>query len=157
MYTKVQIHHVNPHLLWHMEEYVPHPTLANLLSARDRLIIISHGSPPYRVVLGVPHHTAGGVWQICEQRRDKHGHIKPRPGDDNVALYALAAFSALKARNIPGKLVIMAHATTHDPNKLPDSPYCQEIFSQETVLLFECHAAGPRRRLDLELSAGSNP
>jgi hypothetical protein len=74
-----------------------------------------------------------------------------------VALYALAAFSALKARNIPGKLVIMAHATTHDPNKLPDSPYCQEIFSQETALLFECHAAGPMRRLDLELSAGSNP
>ncbi|MBE7473752.1 MAG: hypothetical protein DPW09_38890 [Anaerolineae bacterium] len=23
--------------------------------------------------------------------------------------------------------------------------------------MFECHAAGPRRRLDLELSAGSNP
>ena len=57
---------------------------------------------------------------------------------------------------MPCKLVIMAHATTHDPNKKPDSPYCEEVLKDETGLLFECHGAGPKRRLSLELSAGCN-
>jgi hypothetical protein len=50
----------------------------------------------------------------------------------------------------------MAHSTTTDPNKNLNSPYCQEIFRDPTNLLLECHGARQSRRLDLELSAGSN-
>lgn len=156
MYDEVQRYHINPNRLWRIWERVPHLTLEKLLTAKDCLIVMSHGSPPYRVVLGVPHHTASAVGQICEQRRDKLGNLKPRKGDVNAASFALVAFSKLKDGNIPCKLVIMAHATTHDPNKVRHSPYCQEILREQTHLIFECHAAGARRMLDLELSAGSN-
>jgi hypothetical protein len=156
MYDEVKLYHLNPNRLWRVWERVPHLTLENLLTARDCLIILGHGSPPYNVVLGVPHHSANGVWQICEQRRDKLGNLKPRKGDDNAALFALVAFSMLKEHNTPCKLVIMAHATTHDPNKVMFSPYCQEILREKTRLIFECHAANAKRVLDLELSSGSN-
>ena len=143
--------------LWQIPERVPHPALNTLLTGIDQLIVLRHGQPPYQVVLGVPHQTAVGVWRMCENRLDAKGVVKSRKGDDNVASYPLVAFSRLRQHNIPCKLVIMAHATTHDPNKVLDSPYCQEIFSEETALLFECHACGNRRHLDLELSAGANP
>ena len=107
-------------------------------------------------MIGVPHQAAAGVRRICEQRLDKNGKLKPRKADDNVVSFALVVFSRLKAQNIPCKLVVMAHPTTHDPNKIVDSPYCQEIFREESALLFECHASGSRRHFDLELSAGSN-
>lgn len=143
--------------LWQIPERVPHPTLERLLTGIDQLIVLRHGQPPYPVVLGVPHQSAIGVFRICEKRLDEHGNVKNRKGDDNVASYALVAFSRLKAQNVPCKLVIMAHPTTHDPNKIVDSPYCQEIFGDETELLYECHACSGKRHLDLELSAGNNP
>ncbi len=143
--------------LWHIPEQLPHPTLAGLLARKNQLIVLRYGRPPYRVVLGVPHHVPSGVWWICEERLDEYGQVNGRKGDDNVASFALVAFSRLRALGIPCKLVIMAHATTHDPNKVLSSPYCREIFSEATDLLFECHASSGRRLLELELSAGSNP
>lgn len=143
--------------LWRIPERSPHAALETLLTAKDHLIVLRHGRPPYRVVFGVPHQTAVGEWRICEQRRDKDGRIKARKADDNAASIALVTYSQLREHNIPCKLVIMAHSTTHDPNKILHSPYCREIFSQETKLLFEFHACSAKRRLDLELSAGKNP
>jgi len=154
---EIEIQHVNHNTqLWQVWERVPHPDLERLLTARDQLITLSHNHPPYKVVIGVPHQAAVGARRICEYRLDKQGKVKPRKADDNVASFALVAFSRLKAQDLPCKLVIMAHSTTHDPNKIIDSPYCQEIFSQEAELLFECHASGSDRHHDLELSAGSN-
>jgi len=157
MMPDIRIKRTEPGRLWQIPERVPHPELEMLLSDIDHLVILRHGPPPYRVVFGVPHQTPVGVWRICENRLDKQGRPNPRKGDDNVVSFALVAFSRLKARNIPCKMVIMVHPTTQDPNKVVDSPYCQEIFSQETALLFECHACSARRHLDLELSAGKNP
>jgi hypothetical protein len=142
--------------LWEIKEKTPHQRLAALFSAKDLLIVLKHGQPPYRVVLGVPHQAPIGVTRICEQRLDGSGNPKPRKADDNVVSFALVAFSRLRACDIPSKLVIMVHSTTHDPNKILDSPYCREVFSEGMKLLFECHASGGRRHLDLELSAGSN-
>lgn len=142
--------------LWQVWERVPHPDLERLLTAKDQLITLSHNYSPYKVVIGVPHQAAVGVRRICERRLDKNGKVKPRKADDNVASFALVVFSRLKAYDISCKLVIMAHPTTHDPNKIVDSSYCQEIFREKTDLLFECHASGSRRHFDLELSAGSN-
>lgn len=133
----------------------PHPALWELLSGKDQLIVLCSGKPPYRVTLGVPHQAAAGHNHISERRLKDNGEPNPRDADENAALYALVAFDALWAENISCKLVIMAHATTHDPNKKLDSPYCREIFSGPTALLFECHGAG-RSRPPLELSAGSN-
>jgi len=53
-------------------------------------------------------------------------------------------------------LVIAAHATDLDPNKDATSAYCREVFSEDTNLLFECHGAGDKRMLDIEISAGTN-
>lgn len=142
--------------MWHIPEQVPQPALADLLQAKNQLIVLQHGRPPYQVVLGVPHHVPNGVRYICEERLDKSGHINRRYGDDNAASFALVAFSHLGEADISCKIVIMAQATTQDPNKVLDSPYCQEIFREETALLFECHASGSGRRLELELSAGRN-
>jgi hypothetical protein len=127
-----------------------------LLNAKDHLIVIRHGKPPFLTTLGVPHQAAPGAEQICECRLDAQGNPLPREADENAALYALAAFHALTRRGAACKLVIMAHASTHDPNKVPDSPYCQEIFAEPSQLLFECHGSKRERRLDLELSAGKN-
>jgi len=120
-----------------------------LFNEKDRLIVMKSGEPPYRVVLGVPHQAAIGVGRIAEKAD------KDRVSDEAAAFYALAAFSNLVDQGIPCKFVVMAHATSHDPNKHIDSPYCKEIFSDDTKLLFECHGAAADRR-DLELSAGRN-
>ncbi len=127
-----------------------------LLNAKDHLIVLRHGEPPFLSILGVPHHAAVGAEQICELRLDVQGNPCPREADENAALYALAAFNVLAHRGAACKLVIMAHASTHDPNKVLDSPYCQEIFADPSQLLFECHGSKRERRLDLELSAGKN-
>ena len=138
-------------ILWEL-----HPALVDFVVAKDRLIVIRHGEPPFKVVLGVPHQAAVGEDHICEKRLDENGNPNPRDSDENAASYALVAFNKLRDHNIPCKLVIMAHATDHDPNKELDSPYIQEIFAEETTLLFKCHGAGPQRLLALELSAGLN-
>ena len=156
MVGRIVIDQITPGMLWQTHEEIPAGAMANLLEAKNQLAVLHHGRPPYRVVLGVPHQVPNGVWQICEERRDENGQIKARKGDDNVASFALVIFSRLVAQQISCKLVIMSRASTHDPNKVPDSPYCQEIFSETTELLFECHASSGRRLLDLELSAGSN-
>ena len=128
---EIEIRHLNHNTqLWRVWERVPHPNLEQLLTAKDLLITLSHNYPPYKIVIGIPHQAAAGVRRICEHRLDKHGKAKPRKADDNVVSFALVIFSRLKAHNIPCKLVVMAHSTTHDPNKIIDSPYCQEIFSQ---------------------------
>jgi hypothetical protein len=139
--------------LWTLHD--PHPALADFLTARDCLIVLRQGEPPFQVVLGVPHQAAVGEEHIWDRRFDQDGK-PPRDSDENAASYALVAFSTLRDRGVPCKLVIMAHATTHDPNKKPDSPYCEEVLRDETALLFECHGASDRRPHSLELSAGCN-
>jgi hypothetical protein len=140
--------------IWNSDQ--PTPALAKLLAGRDCLISLAYAQPPYQVTLGVPHHAVIGARQICEHRLDERNRPHPRDADENAALVALAAFTTLRERRIPCKLVIMAHATGHDPNKIPESPYCQEALGEGTRLLFECHGSGVSRRLSLELSAGSN-
>lgn len=140
--------------LWTLREY--HPALADFLQARDRLLVLRHGRPPYAVLLGVPHHAEVREDYICERRRDAEGRPAPRDADKNAASYALVAFTALRDRGVPCKLVIMAHPTTHDPNKDLASPYSRELFSEPARFLLECHGSGPHRRLALELSAGHN-
>jgi hypothetical protein len=130
--------------------------LAGLLSGTDLLIVLCQGKPPYQVTLGVPHHAASGQTKICERRLDRDGKPAPREADENAASIAIVAFDTLKDIDISCKLVIMAHATTHDPNKEPGSPYCEEIFAHPTRMLFECHGSSSRRNLPLELSAGNN-
>ncbi len=125
------------------------PSLLKLLKAKDKLIILRHAKPPYKVVLGVPHQSAIGESHIC-----KNG--KKRDSDENAASYALVAFTNLKDQNIPSKLVIMAHSTTKDPNKEEDSLYWKEIFKDNGELLFECHGSSGKRENELELSAGKN-
>lgn len=156
MVSKTCLTQIGVEWLWQVPEYLPGPPVVDLLKAKNHLTVLQHGQPPYRVVVGVPHQVPSGIWRICDERLDEHGQINDRKGDDNVASIALVIFSRLASRQIPCKLVIMARATTQDPNKVLDSPYCQEIFSEQADLLFECHASSGRRRLDLELSAGSN-
>lgn len=140
--------------LWDSTESVPHPALLELLRAEDVLVVLRHGGPPYAVVLGVPHQAAVGAEHICDKRVDPRGTADRRASDENAASYALVAYSRLTDRRVPCKLVIMAHATTHDPNKEVDTPYCREALSDATLLLIECHGAGPHRRRSLEISAG---
>jgi hypothetical protein len=123
--------------------------ILELLTSKDCLIVLSHGDPPYKAVLGVPHQAAVGEPYIC-------GRGKKRSSDENAASFALVAFSLLKEHDMPCKLVIMAHSTGEDPNKVLSSPYCSEIFQGATELLFECHGASNDRDHDLELSAGRN-
>jgi hypothetical protein len=125
------------------------PSLLGLLTSKDCLIVLSHGKPPYKVVLGVPHQAAVGEAYICEKG-------KRRDSDENAASYALVAFSLLKEHDIPCKLVIVAHTTRDDPNKDVSTPYCQEVFREHAELLFECHGAAGSREFDLELSGGRN-
>jgi len=128
------------------------PGLARLLTRRDALVELRHGEPPAVVVIGVPHHAAPGVEWIAERRPEGR-----RVADENAALYALVCFSRLAACGVPCRLLVAAHATDHDPNKLPESPYCRRALGEAGVrLLFECHAAGPRAPHELEISAGRN-
>ncbi len=119
--------------------------------------MLANGAPPYDIVLGVPHHSAVGQGQLCERRLDREGCPHPRVSDEATAPYALVAFEALRREGLPVRLVVMAHATTHDPKKHAHSPYTRALFEEPVRLLFECHGSGPRRALPLELSAGSNP
>lgn len=128
----------------------PPADLLALLAARDILIEVRTADPP-RVVLGVPHHAALGVDRIAE-RRPEGGRV----ADENAVLYALVALQHLAALGVVGQLVVAAHATDHDPNKLPTSPYCRRILASGADLLIECHGAGRRAPHDLELSAGRN-
>lgn len=151
-----EVEHINyEDEVWTLRE--PHPALADFLTAEDCLIVLRQGEPPFQVVLGVPHQAAVGEEHIWDKRVDQDGK-PPRDSDENAASYALVAFSTLRDRGVPCKLVIMAHATTHDPNKRKDSPspYCEEVLKDETALLFECHGASAKRPLSLELSAGRN-
>lgn len=134
----------------------PDPELLGFLTDKDCLLVLRHCEPPYKVVLGVPHQAAIGQERICEKRKDKNGRPDPRDSDENAASYALVAFAALREHDVPCKLVIMAHSTTKDPNKDSDTPYWEEIFQNDTKLLFECHGLGEDKKLDLELSAGPN-
>ncbi len=140
--------------LWTLKE--PDPTLLEALIDKDTLIEISIGEPPYAVVFGVPHHAPIGVEKIAENWWDERHNRFGRDSDEGAALYALAAFTELRDRFVPCKLIIFAHSTDHDPNKDLNSPYYVNIFAHATRLLFECHGAGDRRRYDLELSAGQN-
>jgi hypothetical protein len=137
--------------IWASEQR-PSAKLTQLLTAKDRLIVLRNGEPPFQVVLGVPHQAASGVESICEEATSEY---KNRVSDEGAASYALVAFTELRNQGVSCKLVVMAHPTTHNPNKKPGSPYWQEIFVDNTELLFECHGAADDRR-DLELSAGSN-
>ncbi|HEY5657047.1 MAG TPA: hypothetical protein VIY27_04590 [Myxococcota bacterium] len=130
----------------------PVPELARLLGRSDSLIEIAYGAQPAAVVIGVPHHAGPGVEWIAE-----HSSEGRRVADENAALYALVCLSALRERAVPSRLLIAAHATDHDPNKLPDSPYCERLLAGRGLrLVFECHAAGPDAPHSLELTAGRN-
>lgn len=137
--------------LW--RDAVPAPGLARLLERRDALVELRHGAAPAAVVLGVPHHAAKGVDWIAEARPEGR-----RVADENAALLALACFAALRERDVSCRLVVAAHATDHDPNKIAESPYCARALCEpETRLLFECHSATVEAPHELELSAGRNP
>jgi hypothetical protein len=134
-----------------------HPELWELLLQKNRLIEISRGQPPYRVVLGVPHHAAPGVDHIAgdwlNPRTGKVGRI----ADETTGLFGLVLFEELKNRGVSCSLVIAAHPTDHDPNKTPGSAYWRQVFRDPlAALLFELHGAGSKRSYDLELSAGRN-
>jgi len=126
------------------------PTLEDELLEQDRLIQVTNGQPPFDVVLGVPHHAANGVSRIAERSE------QPRNSDENAAMYALGAFGYLQQHHVSCKIVIAAHATDHDPNKEPWSPYCQHVFSGSARLLVECHGCAGNYRNDIEITAGSN-
>lgn len=135
--------------IWTSRNKEVDPSLLQLLTSKDGLIILSHGKPPYKVILGVPHQAAVGEEHICESGQQ-------RDSDENAASYALVAFTILKEHEIPCKLVIAAHLTKQDPNKHPETLYCEEVFRNPTRLFLECHGMGDTRKLDLELSAGAN-
>lgn len=138
--------------IWKLKE--PQPELHDLLAAKNCLIVIKTGEPPYKVVIGVPHQAAVDVPHICEDAENPKD--RNRPSDENAASYALVAFSTLKEQGIPSKLVIAAHSTKEDPNKDEDTDYCKEVFDPKPELLLECHGLSGNKKLDLELSAGSN-
>lgn len=129
--------------------------MTGMLHAKNTLVILKNGRPPYQVVLGVPHQARIGEAVIAEEWTNPRGG-RGRDSDENAASFALIAFSRLCDLDIPCKLVIAAHASDHDPNKDINSPYCREVFSEEMNLLFECHGAGARRFQELELSGGTN-
>lgn len=130
----------------------PTPELARLLDRRNALIEMAHGAAPAAVVIGVPHHAARGVEWIADDRPEGR-----RVADENAALYALVCFATLCEREVPCRLVVAAHATDHDPNKIAESPYCARLLSQRgTRLMLECHTSGPGAPHGLELSAGLN-
>lgn len=139
--------------IWALRHEQYEPTLLQLLTSKDHLVILKHGKPPYQVVLGVPHQAKIGEGHICE---DGSGPEKNRASDENAASYALVAFSLLKEHDIPCKLVVAAHPTAKDPNKHADSPYCQELFREPGQLVLECHGAKPSRQNDIEIAVGSN-
>ncbi|GAP21867.1 hypothetical protein [Leptolinea tardivitalis] len=142
--------------IWEQSTSLIYPSeLLGLLESKDTLVILKNGEPPFRVVIGVPHQAAIGESVIAENWTNQHGR-KGRDSDENAASFALVTFSKLCEQSIPCKIVIATHATDHDPNKDTNSAYCEEVFSEETNLLFECHGAGDKRKQDIEISAGAN-
>lgn len=141
--------------LW--QDGAVHPALWDLLQRKDLLIEIVSAPPPYRVVLGIPHHAAAGVNRIAENwHNDSKGEFG-RKADETTGLAGLAFFAALQEQGIACKLLIACHATDHDPNKTPGSPFWQNVFTAPLPgLLFELHGAGRERKHALELSAGRN-
>ncbi len=136
-----------------------HASLWDLLQQKDLLIELVAGQPPYQVVVGVPHHANTGVDRIAEDWANPKTGRPGRPADETTGLAGLAVFRAIQEKWIPARLVIAAHATDHDPNKTPGSPYWQRVFERSSGppgLLLELHGAGLQRRHALELSAGKN-
>jgi hypothetical protein len=142
------------------------PQLWQLLLETDLLIELTAGTPPYRVILGVPHHAAPGVDQIADHWTAPKAVRPGRPADETTGLTGLALLQALFQAGIAARLVIAVHALDNDPNKSPTSAYWRSVFNETTLaqaageaapLLFELHGAGRKRKYDLELSAGRNP
>jgi len=57
---KTSIHRIDLEAFWHIPGQLPHPALTALLAAKNQLMVLTHGRPPYRVVLAVPHHVPSG-------------------------------------------------------------------------------------------------
>lgn len=128
--------------------------LWSLLAQKDLLVEITTGAPPYRIVLGVPHHGAPGVELIAEDWVNPKTGQPGRASDDSAGLSGLACFTAFAEAGISTRLLIACHATDHDPNKVP-GPYWEAVFQAPLPkLLLELHGAARHRRHDLELSAG---
>lgn len=83
--------------LWMIENYSSE--LLDALTAKDCLIVLKHGLPPYSVLIGVPHQAAIGAEHIAELR--SHSASGKRASDENAAFYALVTFSTLRDRDIP--------------------------------------------------------
>jgi hypothetical protein len=138
------------------------PELWDLLCQKDLLFEITSGPPPYRAVIGVPHHAAPGVSNIAENWRGPGKTKNGRTADETAGLTGLAVFRACFDVGMSLKLVIAAHPTGCDPNKDKDSPYWNSVLKTgetglpETSLLLELHGAAAGREHDLELSAGRN-
>jgi len=139
--------------IWQLKDV--QPSLLEALVSKDCLIEINNGQPPYAVVIGVPHQAAVGVNRISDDRANNQGS-RGRDSDEGAAFYALVAFTSLRDRGVPCKLVIASHDTQYDPNKDASSSYWRAIFSDEMQLLFECHGARDGRKADLEISVGQN-
>ncbi len=139
--------------IWQLKEV--QPSLLGALVSKDCLIEVVNGQPPFGVVIGVPHQAAVDIGRISDEMVNEDG-TKGRASDEGAAFYALVAFTALRDRGIPCKIVIAAHDTQYDPNKDANSPYWKAIFSDGMKLLFECHGASKDRKVDLEISSGQN-
>ncbi len=123
--------------------------LRELLCCKNKLIVITHGDPPY-VVLGVPHQAANGVEKICED-------VGCRDSDESAAFYALPTFRSLQQKeDMSCKLVIAAHPSDHDPNKEEGSPYFAEALTECWRLLVEFHGAACHRKHGVEVTGGKN-
>jgi predicted acetyltransferase len=136
-----------------------HPELWKLLEQKDLLVELYGGPAPYQVVLGVPHHASKGIDRIAEQWINPKTGKTGRAADETTGLFGLALLKALQEKGISARLVIAAHASDHDPNKTPGSPYWERVFDRSSgppELLLELHGASLHRRHALELSAGRN-
>ncbi len=129
----------------------PASELASLLTRRDLLLELGAARTHARCVFGVPHHAGPGVDRIAE-RREEGGRV----ADENAVLYALAAHAALEARGVASRVVVAVHATDHDPNKDPRSPYCRSLLDGDPELVVECHGSGWATPHPIEVSAGTN-
>ena len=137
------------------DRYVFSRQLDRLLKSKDTLIQLKFGTPPYEALLGVPHQAAIGEPRIAEHWVNPRGGTG-RSSDENAASIALITFISLCNQNISCKVIIVAHATDHDPNKDPDSPYCKQVFSENTNMLVEFHGSSKKRKRDIEISSGTN-
>jgi len=138
-----------------------HPELLSLLGQLDLLVEMhlpeEAGAGLPWVAVGAPHHTPAGTSRMAEDWEHAPGRFG-RVADENAGLSALLIVQALQDAGIPCKLVIAAHATDHDPNKTPASPYFERLFAApRPALLLEIHGSNSSRENDIEISGGSNP